>query len=77
MAGLSLGSTLLYLADGLFRESYGPSDRGTEAVYYFVQGLGHQWPGSDGVSPNRFGPPSSRIDATDVVWSFFVAHPRR
>lgn len=43
---------------------------------YSVVGQGHAWPG--GLLP-RLGadPPSTELDATDVIWSFFSSHPRQ
>ncbi|NUP51191.1 MAG: polyhydroxybutyrate depolymerase [Catenulispora sp.] len=45
-----------------------------------IAGAGHQWPGS----PQRPGveavlgtdPPSTALNATDVLWQFFAAHPK-
>jgi len=44
-----------------------------------IAGAEHQWPGN----PDRpliqkalgLDPPSTALNATDVVWSFFAAHP--
>jgi polyhydroxybutyrate depolymerase len=44
-----------------------------------IAGAGHQWPG--GVSHPaeerllHLDPPSSALNATDVIWNFFAAHP--
>jgi polyhydroxybutyrate depolymerase len=54
---------------------------GTEVALVTVAGAGHQWPGSL-ASPGRvmrvlqLDPPSTAIDATAMLWSFFEAHPR-
>jgi polyhydroxybutyrate depolymerase len=44
-----------------------------------IAGAGHQWPGGD---PNRkeeiifhTGAPSTALNATQVIWQFFAAHP--
>lgn len=74
-AGLSLASTLNYLGDGLYRETYG-DDQGTDITYYIVQGLGHQWPGSAAVSEGALGPASDRVDATDLLWDHFKTKSR-
>ncbi len=47
-----------------------------DVVYYIVQGMGHNWP------PKRLlslitGPSSRNLHATDVIWAFFKAHPKR
>ena len=54
-----------------------PDGRSVELIT--VAGAGHQWPGS----PDRpliqkalgLDTPSTALNATDVVWSFFAAHP--
>ncbi len=55
-----------------------PQGRTVELIT--IAGAGHQWPGA----PNRpvlqrvlhLDPPSSALDATDAIWTFFAAHPR-
>jgi polyhydroxybutyrate depolymerase len=55
-----------------------PSGRAIELIT--IDGAGHQWPGS----PSRrlsqklldLDPPSTALNATDVIWRFFAAHPR-
>jgi polyhydroxybutyrate depolymerase len=54
-----------------------PAGRAVELIT--IRGAGHQWPGS----PSRpliqkalgLDPPSTALDATDVIWQFFAAHP--
>lgn len=42
---------------------------------YMVKDNGHAWPG--GQSGSRLGDePSTAMDATDVIWTFFEAHPK-
>jgi poly(3-hydroxybutyrate) depolymerase len=41
-------------------------------MLYTISGKGHSWPGSR--MPARIT--TRDIDATDVIWEFFVAHPR-
>ncbi len=54
-----------------------PGGRAVELIT--IAGAGHQWPG--GVSKPvlervmRLDPPSKALDATDVIWKFFAAHP--
>jgi polyhydroxybutyrate depolymerase len=55
-----------------------PAGRAVELIT--IAGAGHQWPGS----PQRpaiekllgLDPPSTALDATQVIWQFFAAHPR-
>lgn len=55
-----------------------PDGRAVELIT--IAGAGHQWPG--GVSRPvvqrllDLDPPSTAIDATDVLWRFFAAHPK-
>jgi polyhydroxybutyrate depolymerase len=45
-----------------------------------IAGAGHQWPGgtSNPLAQRILGtdPPSTALDATQVIWAFFAAHPR-
>ena len=37
-----------------------------------VDGLGHHWPGGKGrLNPRIAGPPSDRVNGTELVWEFF------
>jgi polyhydroxybutyrate depolymerase len=48
---------------------------GTALELYKIQGGGHAWPGGQRMA--RFlDAPSNAIDATQVAWDFFAAHPR-
>lgn len=45
-----------------------------------VAGAGHQWPGAHVSKPRirallGMDPPSTALDATSTIWSFFAAHP--
>jgi polyhydroxybutyrate depolymerase len=47
-----------------------------------IAGAGHDWPGSIGANPNvprgpNADPVSTAIDATEVIWTFFSAHPKK
>jgi polyhydroxybutyrate depolymerase len=55
-----------------------PDGRAVELVT--IAGAGHQWPGS---APRPLiqkllgtDPPSTALNATQVIWQFFAAHPR-
>ena len=54
-----------------------PSGRAVELIT--IAGAGHQWPGA---TPNGLAqkllhtdPPSTALNATQVIWRFFAAHP--
>jgi len=55
-----------------------PAGRAVELVT--IAGAGHQWPGSvpDPLAERLLGtdPPSTALDATQVIWAFFAAHGR-
>ena len=42
---------------------------------YLVKDNGHAWPGGQPGSA-RGDVPSTAMSATDVIWAFFVAHPK-
>jgi polyhydroxybutyrate depolymerase len=59
------------------RIAYGPCADGSAVVLYKFTGSGHVWPGST-LSLDRFlGRATTLVDANDVMWQFFAAHPRR
>jgi polyhydroxybutyrate depolymerase len=55
-----------------------PSGRAVELIT--IAGAGHQWPGARPMNPLvaallDLDQPSTALDATAVIWSFFAAHP--
>jgi polyhydroxybutyrate depolymerase len=57
------------------RKTYGPGKDGSEVVLFVIHGGGHTWPGRDTV---RFlGATTHNINANDLMWEFFVRHPRK
>lgn len=50
----------------------------SDAEFYTIGGGGHSWPGSwfFGLIGFIVGPTATSIDATDIIWDFFAAHPR-
>jgi polyhydroxybutyrate depolymerase len=49
---------------------------GAAVVLYTLKGVGHQWPGGKPFPESFAGPTSNSIDASSVMWEFFVQHPR-
>jgi polyhydroxybutyrate depolymerase len=52
---------------------------GHEVVLITIEGAGHQWPGANPARGLfamllRLDPPSTALDATDVLWTFFARH---
>ena len=45
--------------------------------FYTVHGGGHSWPGGKGLPRLIVGHTTQDIDATQVMWDFFQAHPLR
>ena len=65
----------LYDKNGVKAISYGPGKKGSEVVFYTVEGAGHTWPGGKGLLPERIvGKATDKIKATDVIWEFFKSH---
>lgn len=54
---------------------YGPGREGSEVVLYKLTGAGHVWPGTTAALPRLLGRPTTLVDANDVMWQFFAAHP--
>jgi polyhydroxybutyrate depolymerase len=56
-------------------EIYSGGKDGAEVVVYTINGGGHAWPGGEayllGTEPTR------EISATDLMWDFFVRHPKK
>jgi polyhydroxybutyrate depolymerase len=53
---------------------YDACDEGAAVELYVVEGGGHTWPGAAFDIP--FGDTTQEISATDLMWSFFEAHPK-
>jgi poly(3-hydroxybutyrate) depolymerase len=55
-----------------------------EVVWYEIEGGGHRWhghlsprPGLERLVQRTLGVSSQNIDATEALWAFFKAHPKR
>jgi polyhydroxybutyrate depolymerase len=53
--------------------AYSECNDDAAVVLYAVEGGGHTWPGS--IDVPRLGAVTAEIDATDLLWEFFEAHP--
>ena len=57
---------------GVEEVRYTPGAGSVEFLAYMVEGLGHHWPGGKGrFNPRIAGPPSDRVNGTELVWEFF------
>ena len=51
---------------------------GAEVELYEIMGEGHEWPGGPAMPADLtavLGPQSSAVDANQLMWDFFAAHP--
>ena len=65
-----------------------PLRKGTEVVFYKIDGGGHRWPGGNypqAIPASKAQPEEARakrgarcddFDASEVIWEFFKSHPR-
>jgi polyhydroxybutyrate depolymerase len=49
----------------------------SDVILYTVEGGGHTWPGSKSLPESMVGHTTRDINATSLMWEFFVQHPRR
>ncbi len=56
---------------GVTRSAWTHCTNGAEVIWYALDNHGHSWPGSKLLPAIT----SQAINATDVIWDFFVAHP--
>jgi polyhydroxybutyrate depolymerase len=61
--------------DGVTHSIWSPCAEGTAVELYKIQSGGHAWPGGQRMS-RILDAPSNALDATQVAWAFFAAHPR-
>jgi polyhydroxybutyrate depolymerase len=68
----------IYDRNGVKGQKFISCEANSEAAFYTIDGMGHNWPGGRNVLPERIvGKKSNAIDATDLIWEFFKQHPRR
>ena len=56
--------------------TYGPGREGAEVVLVDIVGGGHTWPGQQPLV-GLIGKSTREISANQMIWDFFVKHPRR
>lgn len=58
--------------DGVVMEHYGHGRDGSALEVWYIDGLGHHWPGAKvALNPRIAGPPSDRVLAAEAIWQFF------
>lgn len=62
------------LSPTVTRRTYSACANGADVVLYTLRGDGHVWPGGGAVPSWIMGADSRSIDATRVMWEFFVEH---
>ena len=62
----------------IIKTDYTGGTNNTEVVSYVVENGGHTWPGGPQYLATGFiGLTSHNLDATQVIWEFFKAHPKQ
>jgi polyhydroxybutyrate depolymerase len=57
-------------------DTYSDCKDGATAILYSIEKGGHTWPGGEQYIPVRFiGKTNSDLDASEIIWNFFAAHP--
>lgn len=77
MQDCSESEKIIVYSNGVKGVIYSNCTGGSEVSYYIVEGLGHIWPGGESPLPEWLvGEPSDKLHGTEVIWEFFVEHPR-
>ena len=71
---LSAGIAVIQLSDHVTRESFAGCGA-APVVLYVVDGGGHTWPGAED-DAGGVGPTTHEINASELIWEFFRAHPK-
>jgi polyhydroxybutyrate depolymerase len=65
------------ISNGVRTRRYGPGRDGAEVTFITVEGLGHMWAGGANRVPEFLvGAATDKLKATDVIWDFFLEHPK-
>lgn len=54
---------------------FGQGRQDSEVLLYYIRGGGHTWPGRP-PRPHYLGKSTDNLDANEVIWEFFLRHPR-
>ena len=61
----------------VIRKRYAGCADGADVILNTIDGMGHVWPGGQHFPEWFAGRNSDSIDATEAMWEFFKAHPRK
>jgi polyhydroxybutyrate depolymerase len=64
------------ISPGVRRVAYANCAENADVVLYSVEGGGHTWPGGKPLPEWMVGRTTREINASSVIWEFFVQHPR-
>jgi polyhydroxybutyrate depolymerase len=65
------------ISPGVRRLAYKNCAENADVILYTVEGGGHTWPGGKPLPESVVGLTTREINATRVMWEFFLQHPRR
>ncbi|HET7379220.1 MAG TPA: PHB depolymerase family esterase [Gaiellales bacterium] len=65
------------VAADITRREYTQCAGDATVVLYTIRGGGHTWPGGGPLPEAWVGPTNREIDASNLMWAFFRAHPLR
>ncbi|NDR52734.1 MULTISPECIES: PHB depolymerase family esterase [unclassified Actinomyces] len=74
--GCSAEATTEQVSDHVSLTRYGSCEGGTEVELYTVDAGGHTWPGTS-ADLSALGTVTQEINASQLMWEFFSAHPRQ
>ena len=58
------------------RLTYGNCADSADVVLYTIEGGGHTWPGGEELPKWLLGPTTHEVNATRLMWEFYLEHPR-
>jgi polyhydroxybutyrate depolymerase len=58
------------------RLAYGNCAESADVVLYTIEGGGHTWPGGEDLPEWLLGPTTHEVNATRLMWEFYLRHPR-
>ncbi|MFN0094392.1 MAG: PHB depolymerase family esterase [Dehalococcoidia bacterium] len=68
-------TTVERLGQAIEVRSYLSCPPGVAVVFFIMEGMGHQWPGTT-LPELGAGPSSDEIVASEIIWTFFKARPK-